>query len=197
MPKVWVAYAPEFNVPTKLARKLDRLFQSLDCVELVCATDPNGLLADYAQSRGHNFKLDVDGSTATHAVFFGDPEFFDEAAADLKETDCSIRWVRNPITRVINLDRPPYYRNMPNSETYHYCGRGGYWGNPYSRYDSGETREDVIHKYAYDFERDIFPNKEKAKVFELLGKRLGCFCVPKPCHARVLADYLNAYDDGA
>ena len=41
-----------------------------------------------------------------------------------------------------------------------------------------------------------FINKEKNKVYELQGKRLGCFCKPELCHGDILANYLNSWDDG-
>ena len=62
--------------------------------------------------------------------------------------------------------------------------------------EAGESREEVIRKYKYDFEFDKFPNKDKSKVYELSGKRLGCFCKPQECHGDVLADFLNSWDDG-
>ncbi|MEP0357399.1 DUF4326 domain-containing protein [Paraglaciecola sp.] len=37
---------------------------------------------------------------------------------------------------------------------------------------------------------------EKAEVYKLAGKRLGCFCKPSACHGDVLADFLNSWDDG-
>jgi len=63
-------------------------------------------------------------------------------------------------------------------------------------YDEGESREEVIRKYEYDFQYDKFPNKKKSDVLKLAGKRLGCFCKPQACHGDVLADYLNSWDDG-
>lgn len=32
-----------------------------------------------------------------------------------------------------------------------------------------------------------------AAVWELRGKRIGCFCKPHPCHGDVIADILNSY----
>ena len=72
----------------------------------------------------------------------------------------------------------------------------GTWGNPYSMFEEGDSREEVIRKYQYDFERDLFPNKKKSEVVKLLGKRLGCYCAPAACHGDVLANYLNQLDDG-
>ena len=43
-------------------------------------------------------------------------------------------------------------------------------------YEKGESKEEVIRKYKYDFDYDKFINKEKKNVYKLNGKRLGCFC---------------------
>lgn len=69
------------------------------------------------------------------------------------------------------------------------------WSKPYSIYDFqiGEeplSREEIIHQFAYGFERENLPtNLTKADVLQLRGKVLGC-------HGDILADYLNSLDDG-
>lgn len=63
--------------------------------------------------------------------------------------------------------------------------------------DSDEDpRDAVIRMFKYDFDYDKFLNIDKNKVYELAGKRLGCFCKPQACHGDILADYLNQWDDG-
>ncbi|WP_261928243.1 DUF4326 domain-containing protein, partial [Vibrio aestuarianus] len=57
-------------------------------------------------------------------------------------------------------------------------------------------RDEVIRKYKYDFDYDKFINVDKSRVYDLAGKRLGCFCKPQSCHGDVLADFLNSWDDG-
>lgn len=32
----------------------------------------------------------------------------------------------------------------------------------------------------------------RLKIMDLKGKRLGCFCKPKPCHGDVIVEWLNA-----
>ena len=78
-----------------------------------------------------------------------------------------------------------------------YIGRGGTyrlstgwtlmeasdWGNPY-RITKTRTRESVIRMY----EDWLLRTPELlARLPELRGKRLGCFCAPQPCHGDVLA----------
>ena len=66
----------------------------------------------------------------------------------------------------------------------------GKWGNPWERKDTPDPigkyrryidyRIAVGHITADDIQRD------------LVGKRLGCFCKPRPCHADILADLANS-----
>ena len=66
-----------------------------------------------------------------------------------------------------------------------YIGRGSKWGNPFNIGRDG-TREDVIRKYEWH----LFNSPElMAALPELLGKCLGCYCSPLPCHGDVLKRY--------
>jgi len=58
------------------------------------------------------------------------------------------------------------------------------WGNPFLlQHDSPATRAACIRKY----EEHIRNSPELlADLKELVGKRLGCWCKPKPCHGDVL-----------
>ena len=73
------------------------------------------------------------------------------------------------------------------------AGRGedGYFGNPFHM-GSGISREDAVQKFQKYFTERIQKDSEfKRRVLALTGKRLGCFCKPKPCHGDVIADWLN------
>jgi hypothetical protein len=73
------------------------------------------------------------------------------------------------------------------------AGRGedGYFGNPF-RIGPGVSREDAVKRFQWYFADRIEKNSEfKRRVLALKGKRLGCFCKPKPCHGDVIADWLN------
>jgi len=63
-----------------------------------------------------------------------------------------------------------------------YIGRGSIWGNPY-RIGVDGNREEVIQKYV---EYIISQPYLLAKLPELQGKVLGCWCDPKFCHGHVL-----------
>lgn len=74
-------------------------------------------------------------------------------------------------------------------------GESGYFGNPFKLTDESQ-RAAVLEKYKIYFiermQRDKF---FKAKILELRGKVLGCFCHPMMCHGDVIANYLNALEN--
>jgi len=63
-----------------------------------------------------------------------------------------------------------------------YIGRGSIWGNPFIIGKHGD-RAEVIRKY-----EEYLANSPVllARLPELLGKRLACFCAPLACHGHVL-----------
>ncbi len=87
-------------------------------------------------------------------------------------------------TRVVNLRREPYdvYIGRPGR------GLSGPWGNPYQIGRDG-TREEVISRY-----KEYLLNQPDllARLPELRGRRLGCFCRPQACHGDVLAELADA-----
>jgi hypothetical protein len=188
-----------FNCPTKFQRKVDRLIATLGSYTLLIIDDHRGHLASLAQRDARAVIVEkvssVETSRCTHAIIVDDGKTFPEEERKLASMNAKIRRVHVCITRVINIKSRT---DVPSGDTaeYAYIGRGSYWGNPYPIGEDGDTREDVINKFKFDFERDIFPTKRKEKVFELMGKTLGCFCKPEACHGDVLADFLNAFDDG-
>lgn len=69
-----------------------------------------------------------------------------------------------------------------------YIGRPGPWGNPFEIGRDG-TRAEVIRKY-----RAWIVNQAElmARLPELRGKVLGCYCAPLACHGDVLLELLGA-----
>lgn len=64
-----------------------------------------------------------------------------------------------------------------------FIGRPGFWGNPFKMGRDG-AREEVVRKY----EAMILTRPDMlARLPELRGKRLMCYCAPLPCHGDVLA----------
>lgn len=199
MNRVFVAYPREFLCQSKFNRKVDRIVSSLDSYEFTCFEDANQFVQHFSSQCGVSLALEESDSamrSATHAIVFDDGIVFQELLSSLRERGIPIREIPIKITRVINIRDQPEYESAKNSDSYEYIGRGSYWGNPYSMYEEGETRMDVIRKFEYDFENDRFPKKKKSDVFRLQGKTLGCFCKPEPCHGDVLARFLNSWDDG-
>ena len=63
------------------------------------------------------------------------------------------------------------------------------WGNPFVMADdSDEERTRAIEEY-----RSWIGDQPEllAALEELRGKRLGCWCAPKPCHGNVLIELLT------
>lgn len=76
-------------------------------------------------------------------------------------------------------------------------GRGSRWGNPYSHESKSRakyivsSRDEAIELYSFW----ILGQPELiGDLGELKGKRLGCFCLPKGCHATFLADLADKFD---
>jgi len=70
-------------------------------------------------------------------------------------------------------------------------GRGTVWGNPH-RLRPGATageRSEAIAAY----ERDLADRPDLlARLGELRGRALGCWCAPRPCHGDALARLAGA-----
>jgi hypothetical protein len=93
-------------------------------------------------------------------------------------------------TTVVNLRRAEFdaYVGRPRP------GWPSEFGNP-SRLSAEKDRVQAIAEFReYFYKRLDSDPIFKRKVIALRGKRLGCFCAPKPCHADVIAEYLNQVD---
>ena len=68
-----------------------------------------------------------------------------------------------------------------------YIGRPSIWGNPFVIGKDG-TREEVIELYR----EYVLGNKFlMARIGDLKGKVLGCWCAPLSCHGDVLVELAN------
>lgn len=72
-----------------------------------------------------------------------------------------------------------------------YIGRPSKWGNPFVIGWDG-NREEVIAKYEAWVRQQ--PDLLSC-LYELRGKRLGCYCKPLACHGDVLVKLLDEYDN--
>jgi hypothetical protein len=193
--KVLIAYPTDFLSYSKFERKVDRIISSLEKVELIFVSDENSFIEKYSQSKGLPaipFSTDKEAlKEVTHAILFQDEErnCFFMLDNDLREKKIPTRIINLKITKVSNKD---------NGDSYDvYIGRGTLWGNPYQMGKEG-TRDEVIAKFAYDFEKRFLklPEKFDENIEKLRGKTLGCHCKPAACHGDVIANYLNSRDDG-
>lgn len=73
-----------------------------------------------------------------------------------------------------------------------FIGRGSKWGNPYSHLDHANAQKCCSRNQAIELYK---VHLEKSGLLydlpELVGKRLGCFCKPLPCHGDVLVSLIK------
>jgi hypothetical protein len=197
---VGIFYPREFMSYSKFKRKITRLLSNLTAFDIVYESDDNSFISKFSDDTGHPIQPKQiecwKESNLTHAIIFDDGHTYPELRTELKKKQIICRCLGIKITTVINIKKNPEYQGINSTASYEYIGRGSYWGNPYSMFEKGENRSEVIRKYRYDFERDLFPNKDKYELHRHAGKKLGCFCKPEDCHGDILAEYLNGYDDG-
>lgn len=82
--------------------------------------------------------------------------------------------------------------NLKDTKRYDvYIARPSMWGNPFKISD-GYTREECIEKY-----RDYVLSSPElmARLPELKGKVLGCWCKPLPCHGDILIELIDSASD--
>jgi hypothetical protein len=195
-----VLYPPEFRCYEKFERKILNIVKNIQDFKFLCPSDHNQLLQKLIKQRLPHVEFAIEKYNSindfTHAIIFDDGEVFPDEVKLFEKHGIPLRVIHILVTRVVNIKNDNSFKNIKSTPEYEYIGRGSYWGNPYSMYEDGSDREEVIRKYRYDFENDLFPKKSKSEVIKLAGKRLGCFCKPKACHGDILADYLNSLDDG-
>lgn len=200
MNSVLILYPAEFCSRTKFDRKVGNIVSKMRDYRVVFPHDYNGFIKSFFSQRLDTANFTECGAWeqagVTHAIVFSDGEVFLDEIVKIDELNIPLRRIPIAITRVINIKKDEQFAGVKSNAAYEYIGRGSYWGNPYSMFAEGDSREEVIRKYKYDFDYEKFPNKEKTQVYKLAGKRLGCFCKPDACHGDILANYLNAWDDG-
>jgi hypothetical protein len=66
--------------------------------------------------------------------------------------------------------------------------RSSVFGNPFK----AGTREEKIALYRKYFWNRVERDPDfRSAVLELRGKRLGCWCSPKPCHGMIIVEWLE------
>jgi hypothetical protein len=127
----------------------------------------------------------------SHVLIFWDGDDCTDIVYFARLFNKHVRIVPVQVTKVKNKDKLEEFDV--------YIGRGTLWGNPYpiEHETNGSKREAVIEKFKTYFLEEIVKDPEKLKLLlALKGLRLGCHCKPLSCHGDVIADFLNAYEDG-
>nr|VFJ66902.1 MAG: protein of unknown function (DUF4326) [Candidatus Kentron sp. DK] len=194
IPTILIAYPKDFACYGKFERKVSSILSNLSGYHLAFLSDDNELIERYASSdsRVLDSLLQVDERQIeegiTHAILFDDGNTYGNLMGDIEKRGIKSRVINAGLTKVVNIDR--------GEKCDMYIGRGSKWGNPYAVGFDGNDRDEAIRKFRYDFDRG-FLKFSKEDALELKGKTLGCYCKPAACHGDVLAEYLNALDDGA
>lgn len=72
-----------------------------------------------------------------------------------------------------------------------YVGRPGFWGNPFVLHDE-RMRDAILDSYVTWLHGSPEGKLRLARISELRGKDLVCWCAPKRCHADILLELANA-----
>ncbi len=190
---IFIAYPQEFLCYEKFKRKVDFYTSKSTAFELCYVDDPNNYIKNYAEETQISAALypSISEATgnATHAIVFDDREHFQLLRKTLLDLAIPTRVVPLELTLVVNKDRVDIYDV--------YIGRGSVWGNPYQIGEDGD-RDEVIRKFAYDFQRGFLKAHEdfENNLKKIKGKVIACHCKPASCHGDVIAAYVNSLDDG-
>lgn len=109
----------------------------------------------------------------------------EEGAAILDRTVLGFRSWHSSELRKIDPPEPPVVFNLrrpgrvASGRRILYIGRPSRWGNPFQN----GTREENIRRFEAFLRRN---DKLLAKLEDLSGYALGCYCKPKPCHGDVI-----------
>jgi hypothetical protein len=197
-PVVLIVYPQEFFCFEKFERKVSKILKNLNCFSVVFEADPSGFIKRYLSSNVSIHYDELVGyekylNKISHAIIFNHRTEFADLIDKVKRTNIKARIINLELTIVVNVDHGEKYDE--------YIGRGAPWGNPHavgfgaSIGEEQNDRSEAIRKYKYDFEKD-FLRRSKKEHLKLKGKILGCHCRPEACHGDVIAEYLNALDDG-
>lgn len=69
-----------------------------------------------------------------------------------------------------------------------YIGRGSKWGNPFKMKNSSKKERDRV---CDEFEKYFWTSNLPSQLYQLKGKKLGCYCKPLRCHGDFLAREVN------
>lgn len=133
----------------------------------------------------------------------GFSDVFGKAGSNCQATEIYRIWVEDALRKMYTNQTQWYHlmANIGNGDPYDvYCGRGNgsSWGNRYSHLPNikgtlkVDTVEQAVAHHRFDFIKSLENPAFLAKVKELKGKRLGCFCKGKHlCHTIVIVTMAN------
>ncbi|PRI17398.1 DUF4326 domain-containing protein [Pectobacterium versatile] len=196
MKNIFIVYPGNFSSYEKLKRKVINITKNIGPFSVTSIHDEREMLSRLSSDMNLNLKIspNLNVEEISHAIILNDGEKYNSYAAIMKDKNIPTRLITLKLAKAINIKGTELGKK--NTDTYEYIGRGSKWGNPYSMYENGDDRDEVIRKFKYDFDFDKFLNVKKEDFLHLKGKTLGCFCKPQACHGDVIADYLNSLDDG-
>ncbi|CUU60846.1 protein of unknown function (DUF4326) [Parafrankia irregularis] len=92
------------------------------------------------------------------------------------------------VVRLPGLFQPygPLLRHLADTGRLVRIGRDTIWGNPHRLHPGASSQERAEAIAAYERHLQTRPDL-LARVGELRGRALGCWCAPAPCHGDVLA----------
>lgn len=189
---ILIAYPTEFLCYSKLKRKIDTYTSKLSDIELVFFEDPNSYIKKYADEKNLITTCFPDYNTAiencTYAILFEDRDCFKSLREIIQKKSIKLKVIPLELTIVVNKERVDKYDV--------YIGRGTVWGNPYQIGQDGD-RDEVIRKFAYDFERGFLKAHHDLdrNIANIKGKVIACHCKPAACHGDIIAAYVNSIDD--
>lgn len=196
MNNLLIIYHEDFLCYEKLKRKITNITRNMNDFNITTTHDKRELLSKLSSDINFELKIEKEPylNDISHSIIFNCFNEYDETIRNIKEKNIPLRVINLKLAKAINIKGTEFGKG--SSEKYEYIGRGSTWGNPYSMYENGDDRDEVIRKFKYDFDFDKFLNVKKEDFLHLKGKKLGCFCKPQACHGDVIADYLNSLDDG-
>lgn len=86
--------------------------------------------------------------------------------------------------KVLNKHKPEPGRKLRKI----YCGRPSYWGNPFRVGEGFLDRGEGVWKFFWHL---VETPQKVAKIHELKGCDLECYCAPKACHCDILVQLAN------
>jgi len=102
------------------------------------------------------------------------------------ETITLEKWLQNQNNVYVGRKGRIFIGSGANKRIFHF--KGSKFGNPYAVKKEQFSLEESLNLY----DRHLRESGLFDEIEELRGKNLGCFCEQKgPCHAKILASYLN------